>query len=127
MLINWLFWLIVPGWDDLILNPQTGKISQKNLFGVMGFYIGTVLSAIVILTQLRRNQPVDTSALVLFTVNGLGLSGLKIYQTQANRRTADEAGQPLAVPPPEEGTPPIMPQVPNPNAPQAQEGGEETR
>lgn len=117
MLINWLFWLIVPGWNDLILNPSTGKISQKNLFGVMGFYVGTVICAIVVLTELARGEKPDTSTMALLSLNGLGLTALKIWQNYQNRQTATDAGQPLAAPPPGE-VPPIMPQVPNPNAPQ---------
>jgi hypothetical protein len=118
MIIYWIFWLIVPGWKDLILNPLTGKVSQKNLFGVMGFYVGTVLAAAIALTQLARGQSVDTSVIMLLTVNGLGLAGLKIYQQQANRQTATPEGQPLAAPLPPGAAPPIMEQVFNPNAPE---------
>ncbi len=116
MLIHWLFYLIVPGWNDLILNPQTGKISQKNLFGVMGFYVGTVLTAIIVLSQLARDQSPDWGVVGLLTANGLGLTALKIWQNYQNRQTATDTGQPLAAPPPGE-VPPIMPQIPNPNAP----------
>lgn len=115
MLVNWIFWLLVPGWKDLILNPLTGKISQKNLFGVMGFYVGTVVICTVALTQLARGQHPDMGTLSLLTINGLGLAALKIWQGQENRKTATDAGQPLTEPgsnPPEP-----MPQVENPNAP----------
>lgn len=119
MLFYWLFWLIVPGWKDLILNPATGKISQKNLFGVMGFYVGTALSALVVLVQLYRKESVDTGPLAMLTVNGLGLGGLKVYQAQKNRETATPEGQPLAEPGSDPPKP--MPQPYNPNAPANQE------
>jgi hypothetical protein len=117
MLIHWLFWLLVPGWNELILNPATGKISQKNLFGVMGFYVGTVLTATIIIKQLIDGKNPDWGVVSLLTANGLGLTALKIWQNYQNRQTATDAGQPLAAPLPPGEVPPIMPQIINPNAP----------
>lgn len=108
MIVYFFCWLLVPEWRDLIINPATGKVSQKNLFGVMGFYVGTILSGVVVLVQLYRNQNVDTAPLVVLTINGLGLGGLKVFQSQQNRKTADDDG-PLTSPPPGP-PPPLMPQ-----------------
>lgn len=119
MIIYWLFWLIVPGWKDLIINPLTGKISQKNLFGVMGFYVGTVIVAVVALTELARGEKPDMGIVGLLSLNGLGLTVAKLWQQQANRQTATPEGQPLVAPMPPGYTPEAMPQPYNPNAPSA--------
>lgn len=117
MLINWLFRLFIPYWDVLIMNPQTGKPSGKNLFASVSFMVGIGLAIQSVQADVRAGRPVEKTAILLLLGNGGLLAGMKVYQMQANRRTADDAGQPLAVPPPDEGRPLIMPQVPNPNAP----------
>ncbi len=117
MLFNWLFRWLIPFWDDLLLNPQTGKVSAKNLFAAASFVVGIALSIMAVWADVQEHRPVEKSAILLLLGNGGLLAGMKVYQQQANRRTADEAGQPLAVPPPTTEVPSVMPQVENPNAP----------
>lgn len=116
MLTNWLFRLLIPYWETLIENPATGKPSLKNMAATVGFIVGIGLASAVVVVQLWQGRQPDTAAIMLLLANGLGLSALKVYQQQLNRRTADEAGQPLAVPPPADHAPEVMPQVENPNA-----------
>ena len=115
MLINWLFRLLIPFWDDLTINPVTGKASLKNVAGTVGFIVGIGLAVVSVAADVAEHRPVEKSAIMLLLASGLGLSTLKIWAQQANRETATPEGQPLTVP----GTypPEPMPQVVNPNAP----------
>ena len=117
MLLNWLFRLLIPHFESLITNPATGKASQKSLFGVVGFVVGIGGAVVAIGADLWEKRPVDNTTILLLLGNGLGLSALKVFQQQANRQTATSEGQPLTVPNPPGYTPPVMPQVPNPNLP----------
>lgn len=117
MLLNWLFRLIIPFWDDLTLNPLTGKASLKNVAATVGFIVGIGLAVVAVAADVYEHRPVEKSAIMLLLASGLGLSGLKVLQAQMNRQTATSEGQPLAEPNPPGYSPPIMEQVPNPNAP----------
>ncbi len=113
MLLNWLFRLLIPFWDDLTINPLTGKASLKNVAGTVGFIVGIGLAAAAVGADVYEHRPVEKSAIMLLLASGLGLSGLKVLQAQLNRKTQDEDGA-LAVPPPQDHTPPLMPQAPPP-------------
>jgi hypothetical protein len=115
VLLNTLLGLLIPYWEELILNPQTGKPSAKNLFAAMSFVIGIGGAVASIVADIVEHRPVEKTAILLLLSNGSILAGLKVYNMQLNRRTADETGQPLAVPPPATETPVVMPQVVNPN------------
>ncbi len=117
MLINWIFRLLIPFWDDLVLNPATGKASQKSMFAAVGFMVGIGLVVVAALADVREHRIMEKTGVMLLLANGLGLSALKVWQTQMNRETATPEGQPLAVPPTLADSPPIMEQVINPNAP----------
>lgn len=117
MLLNWLFRLLIPFWDDLTVNPLTGKASLKNVAATVGFIVGIGLAVVAVGADIYEHRPVEKSAIMLLLASGLGLSGLKVLQAQLNRQTATDAGQPLAAPLPPGQAPDIMPQVENPNAP----------
>jgi hypothetical protein len=105
MLFNWLFRLLIPFWDDLTINPATGKASLKNVAATVGFIVGIGLAVVSVYADLREGRPVEKSAIMLLLANGLGLSALKIWAQQANRETATPEGQPLAQP---GTTPPVL-------------------
>lgn len=115
MLLNTLLIWLIPYWSELIINPQTGKPSAKNLFAAMSFVIGIAGAIASIVADIVEHRSVEKAAILLLLTNGSILAGLKVYNMQLNRRTADETGQPLAVPPPTTEVPPLMPQVVNPN------------
>jgi hypothetical protein len=117
MLLNWLLRLLIPYWEDLCLNPLTGKPSLKNVAATGGFIVGIILACVSVWADVQAGRPVEKSAIMLLLANALGLSVLKVWQQQANRQTATPEGQPLAAPLPPGESPPIMPQVENPNAP----------
>ncbi|NVO33462.1 hypothetical protein [Hymenobacter lapidiphilus] len=112
--------MLIPFWLDLTVNPATGKASLKNVAGTVGFIVGIGLAVVAVAADVYEHRPVDKTAVMLLLASGLGLSGLKVLQMQLDRRTADEAG-PLAVPPPAEEAPHLMPQAPagfDPEAPE---------
>ena len=126
MLINWLFRLLIPYWEDLVVNPQTGKPSAKNLFAAISFIVGIAGAIASMAADLYEHRLPNLTAVLLLLGNGGLLAGMKVYQSQANRRTADEAGQPLAVPQPADHAPEVMPQIENPNAPNSPVGAAAT-
>ena len=118
MLLNWLFRLLIPFWLDLTVNPATGKASLKNVAATVGFIVGIGLACVSVWADVLTGRPVEKSAIMLLLLNGLGLSAMKVWQQQENRKTATDAGQPLATPdPPGGAAPEAMPQPYNPNAP----------
>lgn len=117
MLINWLLWLCIPYWQELIVNPLTGKPSAKNLFAAGSFVVGIGGAVVSIAADIMEKRPVGQTAILLLLGNGGLLAGMKVYQSQMNRRTADDAGNPLAVSQPASPAPEIMEQVENPNVP----------
>ena len=118
MLFNWLFRLLIPFWLDLTVNPATGKASLKNVAATVGFIVGIGLACVSVWADVLTGRPVEKSAIMLLLLNGLGLSAMKVWQQQENRKTATDAGQPLATPDPPGGpAPEVMPQPYNPNAP----------
>ena len=115
MLINWLFRLLIPHWQQLIENPATKQPSAKSLFAAVGFMVGIGLVVLAALADIKEHRVMEKTGVMLLLANGLGLSALKVYSQQANRETATPEGQPLTVP----GTfpPEPMPMVENPNLP----------
>lgn len=118
MIAIWILRLLIPHYNDMVLNPLTGKASQKNVFQVFYGTCGVVGAGVAIWADVKEHRQVNTSAILFLLLAGLGLAGLKIWQQQANRQTATDAGQPLAAPLPPGEVPPIMPQPFNPNAPE---------
>lgn len=116
MIVNWLLRLLIPHWEDLILNPVTGKASSKSMFAAIGFMVGIWLSILSVKADIDAGRPVEKTAIMLLLANGLGLAAMKIWSQQANRETATPEGMPLTKP----GTDPPepMPQPFNPNAPE---------
>lgn len=112
MIANWILRLLVPGWNDLILNPLTGKVSSKNLFGAVGYIVGIGLACVAVGADIYEHRPVSTTTILLLLANGLGLVTAKIVQAYLNRKTKDEDGpltQPQPPAPPTE--PQLMPQA----------------
>ena len=111
MLINWLFRLLIPYWQQLIENPATKQPSAKSLFAAVGFMVGIGLVVLAALADIKEHRVMEKTGVMLLLANGLGLSALKVWSQQMNRETATPEGQPLTVP----GTnpPEVMPQVPN--------------
>ncbi len=116
MLLTFLFRLCIPYFTDLVINPATGKASLKSLAATVGFVVGIGLACVAVWADVHEKRAVEKSAIFLLLGSGLGLSGLKVWQSQANRETATPEGQPLAVPNPLTESPPLMEQTPNPNA-----------
>lgn len=122
MIVAFLLRWLIPHYEVLICNPRTGQPSGKSVFATLSFVAGIGIAVFSAFVDWQAGRPVNPVHGLLLLGNGALLAGYKIYQQQANRRTADEAGQPLAVPPPEQAPPPVMEQVPNPNAPAGQNG-----
>jgi hypothetical protein len=121
MIFKFLFWLFIPHYIDMTTNPITGKASQKNVFQVFYGMCGVIGAGVAIWADVDQKRQVNTTVILFLLAAGIGLAALKIWQQQANRQTATDAGQPLAAPLPPGDAPPIMPQVPNPNMPEHQE------
>jgi hypothetical protein len=115
MIVAWFLRWLIPHYDVLVCNPRTGLPSGKSVFATLSFVAGIGMALFAVWADYDAGRPIDKTAVLLLLGNGALLAGYKIYQQQANRRTADEAGQPLAVPPPESEPPAVMPQVENPN------------
>lgn len=98
MLINWLLYLLIPFWAELILNPATGKPSGKSLFAALSFVVGIGGSVTSIVADIAEHRPVEKSAILLLLANGSLLAGLKVYQGQMNRETKTPEGNALAEP-----------------------------
>ena len=113
MLFTWLFRLLIPYFEDLVVNPLTNKASLKSLAATVGFVVGIGLAVVAVWADVREGRPVEKSAIFLLLGSGLGLSSLKVLQGQLNRATATDAGMPLTKP----GSDPaeLMPQELNPN------------
>lgn len=112
MLFRWLLWAFVPFFDDLVLNPETGKASQKNLFQVFYGICGVSGAGVAVWADIKEHRPVNTAVIMFLLLASLGLAGLKIWQQQANRKTQDEDGA-LTEPKPEpKQEPKLMPQGP---------------
>jgi hypothetical protein len=120
MFVIWIFRWFIPYWDEMIVNPATGKASQKNVFQVFYGLCGVGGAGVAIWADVKEHRPVNTATILFLLLAGLGLAGLKIWQQQANRETATPEGMPLAAPLPPGDVPAIMPQVENPNAPTGQ-------
>ena len=115
MLLHWLLWVLVPGWNDLIENPATKKVSSKSLFGALGFFVAIFFVAWAQADAILHNKRPDNTAILLLLLNGLGLATAKIIQLYLNRKTKDEDGA-LAkpAPPAPAKEPELMPQAPPP-------------
>jgi hypothetical protein len=113
VILHYLLLLLVPGWQDIIENPATKKVSSKNLFGALGYFVAIFFVAWAQCDAIRHNRQPDNTAILLLLLNGLGLATAKIIQLYLNRKTKDEDGalaQPVPPAPPQE--PQLMPQAP---------------
>ncbi|MBG8552366.1 hypothetical protein [Hymenobacter guriensis] len=106
--------LIPKWWRDITENPP-GHTVAKDLFRAQAFYAGLLLCFAKAVAECMGKDLSAEPALFLLAY-ALGASGLKAYEKFQDRKTADSAGNPLAVPNPPGYTPPIMDQVANPNA-----------
>jgi hypothetical protein len=105
-------------WSDLTKNPTTKHYVAKDVFRTLSFVAGLLLCFVVAAADVYGGgREVSAEPALFLLAFALGAQGLKQYEVQQNRRTADENGNPLAVPDPPADPPPIMRQVPNPNAP----------
>jgi hypothetical protein len=111
MLLLWALRLLIPHYDELVVNPATGKASQKNLFGLVGFVVGIGGAITAIVADLVEQREVDNTTILLLLGNGLGLTAAKLVQQQLNRKTRDEDGALVQPAPPAPIAPPkLMPQ-----------------
>ncbi|GAA4393647.1 hypothetical protein [Hymenobacter koreensis] len=112
--------LIPKWWRDITENPP-GHTVAKDLFRAQAFYAGLALCFIKAGADVVANRDVSAEPAIFLLGYALGVQGLKMYEKYQDRKTADDKGNPLAVPNPPGYTPPIMDQVPNPNAPHTPE------
>lgn len=113
MAVLWILRLLIPHYDDLVLNPTTNKASQKNLFGIVGFVVGIGGAIAAIVADIWQGRDVDNTTILLLLGNGLGLTAAKIVQGQLNRKTKDEDGAlTKPAPPAPAADPELMPQAP---------------
>lgn len=104
-------------WADLTKNPKTGHYVAKDVFRTLSFFAGLLLCFVVAAADVYGGgREVSAEPALFLLAFALGAQGLKQYEVQQNRRTADANGQPLAVPDPPAPAPSIMTQVDNPNA-----------
>lgn len=103
-------------WADLTKDHKTGHYVYKDLSKVVAFVLGCGLVLFAAYADYRAGRPVGEWGTVILLSYALGIGALKYKELQENRRTADENGNPLAVPgsaePP--STPEVMPQKPQP-------------
>ena len=107
-------------WADITRDPKTGHTVAKDYFKALSFYGGllyllVLVPAVVLLTDPHLVLPIEPGVVMILLA--FGLVGAKIVDNYLNRKTADDSGQPLAVPTPDAIPPEVMPQVANPNAP----------
>ncbi|MCC2547729.1 hypothetical protein LJY25_14835 [Hymenobacter sp. BT175] len=107
--------LIPKWWRDITENPP-GHTVAKDLFRAQAFYAGLALCFWIAYADFRQGRGISFEPALFLLSYALGASALKAYEKFQDRKTADGAGNPLAVPNPPGYTPPIMDQVPNPNA-----------
>lgn len=101
-------------WADITQNPP-GHTVAKDLFRATSFYCGLVLCFWIAFADYRHGREISPETALFLLGYALGTQGLKMYEKFQNRRTADDKGNPLAVPDPPGYTPPLMPQEENPN------------
>lgn len=102
-------------WYDITKDPKTGHTVAKDYFKAVSFYGGifyllVLVPTVVLLTEPHLVLPIEPGVVMLLLA--FGLVGFKIIDNYLNRKTADDAGNPLVVPPPGI-VPPLMPQGPD--------------
>jgi hypothetical protein len=101
MLIHWILLWLVPGWNDIITDEVTKKVSSRKLFGAIGFFVAIWISAASGIAAIKEGKEPDNLTIGLLLANGLGLAALQGYFSQQNRKTVDpDSGAPLAKPEP---------------------------
>lgn len=108
---------LVPKWWADITQSPPGHTVAKDLFRAQAFYAGLFLCFWIAYADYQKGRPISAEPALFLIGYALGVQGLKMYEKYQNRKTADDAGNPLAVPNPPGYVPGVMPQVENPNAP----------
>lgn len=102
MWLNWVFAGLIPGWNDIIADPASGKVSRSRLFAAIGFFAAITLCVVSGIGDARAGRRQDPLTVGLLLANGLGLTALTGYFSQQNRKTVDpETGSELKPNPPE--------------------------
>jgi hypothetical protein len=100
-------------WADLTKDPKTGHYVFKDVARVLTLLVGVSIVACAAWADYQAKRPISLEGAGILLTYALGVGIQKTYENQQNRRTADDNGNPLAVPGTSEppGEPEIMPQA----------------
>lgn len=107
-----LLWIAPKVLRDTTTDVKTGHYVFKDVAKLLSLLAGVAIIIGAAVADHLAGREVGTVGATVLLTYALGTAGLKVYESQANRRTASEEGSPLAQPgtaePPAD--PKLMPQ-----------------